>query len=681
MTNKKTTKRALLSSVLSLVLCLTMLIGTTFAWFTDSVTSSNNIIKSGNLKVTMEWMDGKLAVADDDSTSWKDASTDAIFDYDLWEPGYVSVRHVKIANEGSLALKYKLNIIANGTVSDLADVIDVYYVDPAKQIADRTALSDDMKIGTLTDVLANLETTGTGALEAGKSDVVTIALKMQESAGNEYQDKSIGTNFSVQLLATQFTAEEDSFDKYYDEDAIYYDVKVTNAAELEAAINAGEKIIALDGNIALTKSLGANGVTFVAFGKDASLDFGTYGISGNGNTFKNLSLDNDRDGWYKGMQYSDGENTTYADCTFVNGVTTYGNSTFKNCTFNELPAGNYALFVYDGATVVVDGCTFNYGNRAIKIYNEGYQPDIQVSVSNTAFKASATTVANKAMIEIDDSLMNSVKVTVEDITIDSAIAAQGVYRINDGALDTSTAKSVVSVDGVVTTAEASNQTEFSEALAAGSEVAVELSAGTYTIPSTAANKDITIVGDGDNTVFDFTKVNTATNASITFENVKFQGKNENVMNGFGIQGTSGHIAYKNCTFDGAVTNEYYGTVSYEDCTFTGTGYITTYAVKSATFENCIFDKADSRAVLVYSHGDNPVVVSIKGCTFKAAAKATTWSGDWTAAIEVDTTNIPTAGTTVTVEKCTHDENYSGLVRDKSAANATKAVIKINGVTQ
>ena len=105
MTNKKNTKKALLSSVLSLVLCLTMLIGTTFAWFTDSVTSANNIIKSGNLKVSLEYMDGTKEVADVESNEWKDASQEAIFDYSLWEPGYVSVRHIKIGNEGSLALK------------------------------------------------------------------------------------------------------------------------------------------------------------------------------------------------------------------------------------------------------------------------------------------------------------------------------------------------------------------------------------------------------------------------------------------------------------------------------------------------------------------------------------------------------------------------------------------------
>ena len=50
---KQNTKRALLLSALSLLLCVCMLVGSTFAWFTDSVTSANNIIKSGNLDVEL----------------------------------------------------------------------------------------------------------------------------------------------------------------------------------------------------------------------------------------------------------------------------------------------------------------------------------------------------------------------------------------------------------------------------------------------------------------------------------------------------------------------------------------------------------------------------------------------------------------------------------------------------
>jgi hypothetical protein len=90
----------------------------------------------------------------------------------------------------------------------------------------------------------------------------------------------------------------------------------------------------------------------------------------------------------------------------------------------------------------------------------------------------------------------------------------------------------------------------------------------------------------------------------------------------------------------------------------------------------VFDKADSRAILVYSHGDNPCQVTVSGCTFKAAAKGTTWAGDWTAAIEIDTTNIPTSGTSVTIENSTADSNYSGIYRDKSASGKANAVITV-----
>ena len=230
MTKVRSTKKSLAFSILSLVLCFSMLLGTTFAWFTDSVTSANNIIQSGKLDVGMYWADGTKAVPTEDE-DWTDASIGAIFDYDLWEPGYVQVRHIKIANEGTLALKYMVNIVANGEVSDLADVIDVYYVDPAVQVADRTALTEDKKIGTLTEVLEALGITGNGTLAAGAVDTITIALKMQESAGNTYQEKSIGSSFSIQLLATQLTAELDSFDDQYDKDATYPTVNTVTVPE------------------------------------------------------------------------------------------------------------------------------------------------------------------------------------------------------------------------------------------------------------------------------------------------------------------------------------------------------------------------------------------------------------------------------------------------------------------
>lgn len=218
MFTKKNNRRALLISVISLVLCCAMLMGTTFAWFTDSVTSGSNIIQSGTLDVEMYWADGK---EDPAAATWADASTGAIFNYDLWEPGYTEVRHIKIHNNGTLALKYQVLIQADQQVTDLSDVIDVYYADPAVQVADRSVLANAPKLGTLTEALAGMTTTASGELAAGASDVITIALKMQETAGNDYMDKTIGSDFRVLVNATQLTSENDSFDDQYDFDASY----------------------------------------------------------------------------------------------------------------------------------------------------------------------------------------------------------------------------------------------------------------------------------------------------------------------------------------------------------------------------------------------------------------------------------------------------------------------------
>ena len=114
---KKTisTKRALIASIISLCMCVAALAGTTFAWFTDSVTSNGNVIKSGTLDVGFYWAKG---TEDPASVNWTDAKDGAIFNNTLWEPGYTEARHIKIANEGTLALRYSLAIIPHGEVSN-----------------------------------------------------------------------------------------------------------------------------------------------------------------------------------------------------------------------------------------------------------------------------------------------------------------------------------------------------------------------------------------------------------------------------------------------------------------------------------------------------------------------------------------------------------------------------------
>ena len=231
MKNTKSTKRALLISVMSLLICCTMLVGTTYAWFTDSVTSTGNIIKTGTLEVSLEYsadlpeaVDGKI----EEAAEWTDASTGAIFYHDNWEPGYTQVRYVKVENEGSLDLKFMLTIVPNAKADkvDLADVIDVYLAKEVVEVdRDLTGLT---LVGTLADLIADPDGAAYGVLyaddadKAGKTfEAYTIVLKMQETAGNEYQNISLGGGFSVNLLATQLASESDDLDENYDAEATY----------------------------------------------------------------------------------------------------------------------------------------------------------------------------------------------------------------------------------------------------------------------------------------------------------------------------------------------------------------------------------------------------------------------------------------------------------------------------
>ena len=234
MTNLKATKKALISSVIALVMCFTMLLGTTFAWFTDSVTSANNVIQTGTLDIGMSYSENNA-----DWTEITEAS-EPVFSYQYWEPGYTDMKYVKISNNGTLAFKFQLNIVPNTTPAagevNLADVIDVYMF-AADATVDRAAIAAATPVGTLSDLMAENDGAAHGILlpkdGVGSTDVnpaeaadaprgeitYCIVLKMQDEAGNEYQNLSVGEGFALQLFATQYTWENDSFDHLYDEGA------------------------------------------------------------------------------------------------------------------------------------------------------------------------------------------------------------------------------------------------------------------------------------------------------------------------------------------------------------------------------------------------------------------------------------------------------------------------------
>ncbi len=255
------TRKALFMSVLSLLVCFSMLVGTTFAWFTDSVTSANNIIKSGNLDVKLEYST--------DMNTWTEVTTTTnVFKADTkWEPGYTEVVYLRVSNIGSLALRYRLGVyIASedeGTNKDnvtfkLSDYIE-YGIDEAvtAKYADRNAALTAVRgeTGKLSEYKYNKE----GNL-VGKNgttvdeDVVAMVVYMPEEVGNVANHNGTDIpviNLGIDLFATQDTVESDSFGPDYDDAAwvmAHADATVKDQGELNAALANGG-LVALSDNI------------------------------------------------------------------------------------------------------------------------------------------------------------------------------------------------------------------------------------------------------------------------------------------------------------------------------------------------------------------------------------------------------------------------------------------------
>ena len=200
MTNRKSTKRALLGSVMAMVLCLAMLVGATFAWFTDTASTGVNKIQAGNLDIEIQDETGKaidtLAWATKDGTAFaEDGKTP------LWEPGCTyTLTPFQIVNKGNLALKYKIVVTGLEGDTGLLKVIKFTY-----------------KTGEET---FDMNTEGHLTANGGASKVITVSAHMDEAAGNEYMNKTLeGVKFTV--YATQDTVESDSFDNQYDKNAAY----------------------------------------------------------------------------------------------------------------------------------------------------------------------------------------------------------------------------------------------------------------------------------------------------------------------------------------------------------------------------------------------------------------------------------------------------------------------------
>ena len=584
MNNKRATKRALLTSVMALVMCVVMLVGTTFAWFTDTASTGVNKIQAGNLKVDIVKSDNNGSIKGE-SMSFvnKDGSADI-----LWEPG-VTFRTpgFKIKNDGNLALKYKLALNGVTGSSKLLEVIKFSVV----------------KAGTTDNSSFEVVPIDTfeGHLEAGETDntVLYIQGHMDKNAGNEYQGLEL-TGLGITVYATQDNVENDSFGPDYDKYATYY--PVLDAAGMKDALANGGNI-KVDADVNPDKTLVAT--------KETTIDM-------NGKTIANIT-----DVW------SDNDWSLISARNGAN-LTITGNGTFKA---KENDA--FAVDVQDGSTVTIENGTFIGNMHAVYVYHgtaviEGGFFDIQQK-SNIAGKEYGFVLncydANRAngtakIIVTGGTFVNFNPADCKAEGAHTNFVADGYSVIREDKANGDKWYTVVKGTG----ATAGTQEDLTNAITHNTTSTVKLTtAGTYTLPA-LDSKDVTIIGTKDTVINMKNEVRTA--SSVSFEGVTVNFGTQDYM---GFQHT-GKLTYKDCTITGK--QFLYGTeVEFINCTFVQDAVdynVWTYGAGSVLFKDCNFN-CKGKAVLIYNEGHiSSQNVEFQNCKFNASAKAT-----GKAAIEID----------------------------------------------
>lgn len=230
MSNSRNTKRSFITSILAMLICLTMLIGTTFAWFTDTASTAVNKIQSGTLDVDIigsggESLDGKTLSFMD-----KDNNSDI-----LWEPGArFKLDSFRIVNKGNLALQYK--VLING-VNGSAKLLEAIDFTVSKN-------GTEVPLDTWSGILLPVGKTGTLGEEVGQSSEITIYGTMKTTAKNEYQNLSI-EGLGITVIATQYTYENDSNDNQYDLNATeaYEEMENMIYTNISVPVATGETVI------------------------------------------------------------------------------------------------------------------------------------------------------------------------------------------------------------------------------------------------------------------------------------------------------------------------------------------------------------------------------------------------------------------------------------------------------
>ena len=470
MNSHRQTKRALLTSVMALVMCVVMLLGTTFAWFTDTATANVNTIKSGNLEVVLQVKDNNGDwITSNRALTWVKNAAGSGQEL-LWEPGAsYNLEEFRILNNGNLNLKYK--VIISGATGDtmLLDVIDF----SGKITDENNAVTDlpSVSMNSTTPVILDR------ALAAGKADTITLNGTMQTSANNTYMSKTVD-KITIAVYATQATGEYDSTTDQYDKNAQYPEVSyamVSTQGELNDALKnptdangnptkdvavemPANSTFTLDNDIANESNNNgkSRNVTFIGDGSQ-TVDVVTKAVNaaegnemnyqrGSSFAFQNVTVQGGTT-TYGGIVCNE---LTFENCTIKDKLTLYGKATFINCTFENDMADQYSIWTWGGTDVTFEGCTFNTNGKAILLYGGAAASNpTNLVVNNCTFNDRNNGTAGKAAIEIGNDYNATYTLTVNNATVNGFAVGKNTTSTlwaNKNSMDA--AHLTVTIDGV-----------------------------------------------------------------------------------------------------------------------------------------------------------------------------------------------------------------------------------------
>jgi predicted ribosomally synthesized peptide with SipW-like signal peptide len=424
-----------------------MLMGTTYAWFTDSVTSAGNKIVAGTLDIDLYLYDANAAdykeITNESSPIFGEGGlAQADSSATLWEPGKTQVAYLKLVNNGTLDLKYQVALDVKDVAKKLNEVVS-YVITPDAEPVNAPVKSWNGKGTYVGTGIVPVATAQDITLGAGATHYFALSIHMDEEAGNEYQEGSI--EFDIKVLATQLNSEEDSFGPDYDKDALYAvaddlyidettggyvalstaglasaaavaskDDSITSvnyvneagqtvevpvaktSAALDTAISANDIVVVTSGNYTVDTAKNT-AVTIIGngenttFGVESEGEHNTdYGFDGSNVTFENLTFN--VNGYLNGYARM---KATYNNCTINGTYTLNDNSVFNNCTFNKT-GDDYCIWTWGAGTAEFNDCVFNCDGKAILLYGGA---NTALTLNNCEFIDNGA-ISGKAAIEV-----------------------------------------------------------------------------------------------------------------------------------------------------------------------------------------------------------------------------------------------------------------------------------------